>query len=100
MISFEAVEDDRLVTRAHIGSMPLGRTEISIDEPQYSWISEHGALHVPDVRSQNEFPSMGSAGNWPTMLLVPLRQQGKLIGNLSRAPRRSASLHSGADQAA
>ena len=30
---------------------------------------------------------MGSSGNWPTMLLVPLRQQGELIGSL--AARRS-----------
>ena len=37
---------DSLVIRAHIGAMPLGRTEISIDEPQYRWILEHGALHV------------------------------------------------------
>src|SRR5215471_6482113 len=77
------VEGDSLVRRAHIGSMDLGRSEISIDEPQYRWIREHGALHVPDVRSQKEFPTMGSAGNWPTMLLVPLRQQGGLIGNLA-----------------
>ena len=38
---------------------------------------------LPDVRAQNEFPTMGSAGNWPTMLLVPLRQQKELIGNLA-----------------
>ena len=40
---------------------PLGRIEISIDEPQYRWMREHGALHVPDVRAQNEFPTLGSA---------------------------------------
>jgi GAF domain-containing protein/anti-sigma regulatory factor (Ser/Thr protein kinase) len=77
------VERDSLVMRAHTGSMPLGRTEISIDEPQYRWIREHGVLHVPDVRVQNEFPTMGASGNWPTMLLVPLRQQKELIGNLA-----------------
>ena len=34
----------------------LGRVEISIDEPQFRWIREHGTLHVPDVRAQNDFP--------------------------------------------
>jgi signal transduction histidine kinase len=76
-------ESDSLVTRAHFGSIPIGRIEISIDEPQYRWLSEHGTLHVPDVRAQDQFPTMGAAGNWPTMLFVPLRQQGELIGNLA-----------------
>ena len=44
---------------------------------------EHGTLHVPDVRAQNEFPTMGSAGSWRTILVVPLRQQGELIGTLT-----------------
>ena len=81
-------EGGDLVTRAHFGSIPIGRTEISIDEPQYRWLREHGTLHVPDVRAQNEFPTMGAAGSWPTMLFVPLHQQGELVGNL--AARRTA----------
>ena len=28
-----------------------GRAEISIDEPQFRWMREHGTLHVPDVRA-------------------------------------------------
>ena len=28
------------------------RVEISIDEPQFRWMREHGTLHVPDVRAQ------------------------------------------------
>src|SRR5438094_6067951 len=44
---------------------------------------EHGALHIPDARAQNDFPMVGSASNTRTMLIVPLRQQGKLIGTLS-----------------
>ena len=76
-------EGGDLLTRAHFGSIPIGRTEISIDEPQYRWLREHGTLHVPDVRAQNEFPTMGAAGNWPTMLFVPLHQQGELVGNLA-----------------
>ncbi|HSE90445.1 MAG TPA: GAF domain-containing protein, partial [Candidatus Binatia bacterium] len=82
-------ERDAMVARAHFGPIPtIGRVEISIDEPQFRWVREHGALHVPDVRTQNDFPMLGSGGNWPTMLLVPLRQQGELIGVMNA--RRTA----------
>ncbi len=60
-----------------------GRVEISIDEPQFRWIREHGTLHVPDVRAQNDFPTLGSVGSCRTFLAVPLRQQGELIGALN-----------------
>jgi two-component system NtrC family sensor kinase len=75
-------EGNNLVARAHFGSIPRGRVEISTDEPHYRWVREHGALHVPDVRTQNEFPTLGASGNACTFLLVPLRQQGELIGTL------------------
>ena len=45
-----------------------GRVEISIDEPQFRWMREHGTLHVPDVRAQNDFPMLGSAGGCRTLL--------------------------------
>ena len=70
-----------MVSRAHFGPIPIGRVEVSMDEPQYRWMREHGTLHVPDVRAQNEFPTVGSRG-WRTFLAVPLRQQGELIGSL------------------
>ena len=41
---------------------------------------EHGALHIPDIRAQNDFPMMGSTGNYRTYLAAPLCQQGELIG--------------------
>ena len=43
-----------MVARAHFGSIPIGRVEISIDEPQFRWMREHGTLHIPDVRDQND----------------------------------------------
>ena len=61
----------------------ISRVEISIDEPQYRWMREHGTLHVPDVRAQNDFPMLGSASGFRTFLAVPLRQQGELIGTLN-----------------
>ena len=74
-------EGNSMVLRAHFGSVPIGRgAEISVDEPQYRWMREHGALHIPDVRAQNEFPGIGSGRNSRTFLVVPLLQKGELIG--------------------
>ena len=51
--------------------------------PQFRWICEHGTLHVPDVRTkQNDFPTL-VASHSRTFLVVPLRQQGELIGTLN-----------------
>ena len=46
------------------------------------WMREHGTLHIPDAREQERFPNMGSVSGWRTFLVVPLRQQGELIGVL------------------
>ena len=72
-----------MVPRAHFGPIPIRPVEISIDGPQLRWMREHGALHVPDVRAQNDFPMLGSAGSSRTFLSVPLRQHGELIGTLN-----------------
>ena len=76
-------EGNTSVLRAHFGPIPIGRVEISTDEPQIRWIREHGTLHIPDVRAQNDFPTAGSATGSRTFLVVPLRQQGELIGALA-----------------
>ena len=90
-------EGSILVPRAHFGPIPIGRIEISIDEPQFRWMREHGTLHIPDVRAQNDFQIVNLSG-WRTFLAVPLRQQGELIGALTRvasrcvpSPRRRSS---------
>src|SRR5262249_452510 len=72
-------EGDVMIPRAHFGSVLMGRFEVSIDEPQYQWMREHGTLHIPDVRSQNEFPDIGITGNFCTFLGAPLLQQGEFI---------------------
>src|SRR5262249_18498253 len=56
--------------------------EMSVNDPRFRWMREHGALHVPDARAQNHFPMMGARIGWRTFLAAPLRQQGKLIGAL------------------
>ncbi len=78
-------EGNTMVSRAHFGPIPIpiGRVEVSIDAPQWRWMREHGTLHIPDARAQNDFPMFGSVGGWRTFLSVPLRQQGKLIGGLN-----------------
>ncbi|TKS59094.1 MAG: hypothetical protein EWM72_02490 [Nitrospira sp.] len=71
-----------MVPRAHFGPMPIYRVEISMDEPQYRWLCEHGTLHVPDVRERNEL-QLGLVGGWRTLLSVALHQQRELIGSLN-----------------
>src|SRR5262249_42462594 len=65
------------------GPIPIGRIEINIDEPHHRWIREHGTLHIPDVRTQNDFPTSGFVGSYRTFLGVPLCQQGEFIGILT-----------------
>ena len=49
----------------------------------YAGCDEHGTLHVPDVREQNDIPNRGfHRWRWRTLLAAPLRQQGELIGTL------------------
>jgi signal transduction histidine kinase len=75
-------EENTMVPWAHFGSIPIGRIEISIDEPHHGWMREHGTLHIGDVRAQSDFPLLGSAGISRTFLAVPLRHKGELIGGL------------------
>ena len=45
---------------------------------------EHGTLHIPDLREQqNDFPQWVPMSGWRTLLVAPLRQQGELIGSLN-----------------
>src|SRR5262245_5645182 len=76
-------EGNTSIPRAHFGCVPIGRVEISIDEPQVSWIREHGTLHIADVLAQNDFPTLGVLAGFRTFLVVPLRQQGKHVGALT-----------------
>ena len=76
------LEDNAMVSRAHIGLIPVVHDEVSTNEPRYRWMCEHGTLHIPDARVQNDFPMVGPVGNFYTWLGVPLRQQGELIGIL------------------
>jgi GAF domain-containing protein len=76
-------QGDALIASAHIGSIPIGRVEISVDAPQFRWLRDHGTLQIPDVREQNDFFTLGTHANFRTFLIAPLRQAGELIGNLA-----------------
>ena len=76
-------ESNIMVSRAHFGSIPIAQVEISIREPRWNWMREHGTLHIPDVRAQNDIPMLAPFGNYRTLLQVPLHQQGELIGALA-----------------
>ena len=76
-------EGNSTVPRAHFGPIPIARREISIDEPRYRWMREHGTLHIPDVRAQTDYSNVGFRQRSRTYLIVPLRQQGELIGTLN-----------------
>ena len=92
-------EGDTMVPRAHFGPIPIRRVEISIDEPQFHWIREHGTLHVPDARAQNDFPTMASGiGSRTHLIRSPSSARG-IYRNTGRASHGGASLHPGADQA-
>jgi len=56
---------------------------MTIDYPTYAWLREHGTLHIPDARAQDDFPMLGAGGGWRTLLAVPLRQKGEFIGGLN-----------------
>src|SRR5262249_39432741 len=69
---------------AHFGPLAQAPVEISIDQPEYRWICDHGTLHIRDVAAQrNEFPNLGLVTGFRTFLAAPLRQKGEIIGTLN-----------------
>ena len=76
-------EGDKLISRAHFGSVPIpvGVVELDIGAPAPRRVREHGTLHIPDVREQNDIP-FPSDTPVRTFLAAPLRLQGEFIGGL------------------
>ena len=50
-------EGNIFVPRAHFGPIPITRVEISIDEPYFQWIREHGTLHVSEHPRAKRIPN-------------------------------------------
>jgi len=78
-------DGNHMVARSHFGPVPPppSRVEVGIDAPEFCWMREHGTIHISDIRVHNEFPFLGSGYSIRTLLSVPLRQQGSLIGSLT-----------------
>jgi signal transduction histidine kinase/putative methionine-R-sulfoxide reductase with GAF domain len=76
-------EGDIMCARAHFGPVPITRVQISVDEPVFHWMREHGTLHIPDVNEETEVHLANFSGNWRTVLYVPLRQRAEVIGHLT-----------------
>src|SRR5262249_13343995 len=55
----------------------------SIAEPHTRRMREHAALHAPDDRAQNDFPTLARGHEWCTFLAAPLRQLGEISGLLA-----------------
>ena len=72
-----------MVSRAHFGPIPIAASRSVLMSHSIRWMREHGTLHIPDARAQNDFPTLGSAAAGAPILAVPLRQQGELIGTLN-----------------
>ena len=94
-------EGNIMISRAHFGPVPIpiGREEISIDEPQWDWMREHGTLHIPDVRAQNDFPTVGFFRRLSHLLGRSPSSARGTRWNAGRTSHRGAPLHPGADQA-
>jgi GAF domain-containing protein len=76
-------DSDSMIPRAHFGSIPIVRVKVSTDDPRFRWMREHGTLHLPDYRAQNDFPTGDSVVGFRTFLSAPLHQHEELIGVLS-----------------
>ena len=77
-------EGETMVPRAHFGPVPMGRVEISIDEPLFFGCASMARSTFPTCAQQNDFPmaEIRSVSGFAHLLLVPLRHKGELIGIL------------------
>ena len=61
-------EGDIMIPRGHFGPVPITRVQISVDEPYFHWMRDHGTLHIPDINEQAEVSLANFSGNWRTVL--------------------------------
>ena len=55
-------------------------------------MSEHGTLHVPDVREQNDFPMLGSTGGRAPISCASSSAK-RIDWSTGRAPHRGAPVY-------
>ena len=73
------------------------RHEISIDEPRFRWMREHGTLHISDVRAQNDF-HVWFRQRLAYLLIRSTSSAGRTHRITSCTSHRGTPLHAGADQ--
>ena len=93
-------EGERDGSTGSFWSLYRSRVEISLNEPGFHWMREHGTLHIPDVRAQNDFPTLGRRQPVAHLLGRSTSSARGTHWKTDRASHRGASLHPGADQAA
>ena len=73
-------EGNAMVARAHFGPIPIGRVEISIDEPQYSLGAR--AWRAPRSRRPRaeRFSNVGAGGNGAPSCPLPFVTRGSSLG--------------------
>ena len=92
-------EGNAMVPRAHFGPAPITSPEISADEPpHFRWMREHGTLHVPDTRAQNEFPKYRFRRELSHLSGRCPSSAGRTYWDTDRTSHRGASVYPGADQ--
>ncbi len=95
----DSTRANAMVPRAHFGPIPTRAASRSVlMSHEYRWMREHGTLHIPDVRAQNDFPMLGSAGGCAHLLGRSPSSAGGTHRNTERTSHRGAPLHPGADQ--
>ena len=76
-------EGDTMVSRAHFGSIPVAAVEISIDEPRFAGCASTARSIFPTSARRTISQGWVPSATTRTFLVVPLRQQGELIGGLT-----------------
>ena len=90
-------EGNAMVCRAHFGPLVINRGEISIHEPQFDWMREHGTLHIPDAQRPDRFTD----GGYRRLADLPDRSPSSAKRpdwRIVRTPHRGAPLFPCADQ--
>ena len=70
------------------------RVEISMDEPQFRWMREHGTLHIPDVHAPRTISQCwASPAAWRTILGCSPSSAGEFHWSTERTSHRGTPLH-------
>ena len=102
MTLFLRLREKDMITapRAHWSHLQPGALRSASMSRRFRWICEHGTLHIPDVRTQSDFPKVGSVRGGLSFLGHSPSPAGGTHRNADRASHRGAPLHPGADRAA